>query len=415
MEEFQLREEDRKKTLLVSLSEILFLFYLFFSVNDILLLPLGVLWIKNVLLALLAIILFLSLGFKYLGHILYLAILTGLFFVSFTVAVIYGNNLDYAAQENMALFVTFITPFMMLLFVNRNIKMAIHISIIFLWAIVFATVHKIIYIAFMQGYLSGAVLDLVYEGVAGRGRVDDLERLNTGNQLLVSLALFVAYRFFVIGYRRQFMCFVMIICILNIYLTASLFFTGTTFLLLGIFMLISLQTRLLSKAFFTIATTFFAYFLTSDLFTAREGANMIEDGNIYRALQAEMLFESFLSAPFLGNGPGFAIEDLGAEVPWLFENQVFVLFAKYGIFGFFAFIALLTLQFKMTRFSLSLICYLFSIGFIFLASLFNPYLFGSYAAWAFAISLILAYLFKSDNQGLILSSGISMRSPEIIR
>ena len=346
---------------------------------------------------------------------LYLSILIGLFFVSFAVAIIYQNNLDYAAQENMALFVTFITPFMTLLFINRNNIMAIHISMIFLWAIVFATLHKIIYIIYMQGYLSGAVLDLVYEGVAGRGRVDDIERLNTGNQLLVSLALFVAYRFFVIGCRRRFMCFVMIICTLNTYLAASLFFAGTTFLLLGIFMLFSLKTRLLIKAILAIVTIVFTYLLTSDLFSAREGANMIEDGNIYRALQAEKLFESFISAPILGNGPGFAIEDLGAEVPWLFENQVFVLFAKYGIFGFFSFIALLTLQFKMTRLPLSFIFYLLFIGFIFLASLFNPYLFGSYAAWAFAISLILAYLFKSDNQGLILNSGISMRSPEIIR
>lgn len=397
MAELQSYERVAKKPLFKSINESLFLLYLFVSVNDIFLLPFGFLWIKNALLVFLSIGVLIQLPFKRIEYSIYLFIVSLLFLVSISVSAIYQNIFDYVVQESFALLVTLIVPILMLAFINTNIRLIVNIATVFMFAIFFATVHKLLYVIYLQNYISGGILDFLYENLSGRGQVDGMDRLNTGNQLLVSLAALMAYRFFAIGYKRGVMLFMMLVCALNIFLTASVFFTTTTLLLIGIFILLNNGSNVFSRILFACLMAMLSYFLANDLFSAREASGMVDDGNIYRIVQAEKLYEYFLSAPLFGNGPGFAIYDLGNELPWFFENQVAVIFAKYGIFGFLSFIALLVLQFKIFKYSLSLFYYLILIGFIFIASIFNPYLFGSYAAWAFSISLVLAYLLKNDN------------------
>ena len=404
----------RMKFDMSSINESLLMLYLFISVNDILLLPFGILWVKSAILFYLFIGLFIKPNFKRNEYFTYLFIAGFLFIISFAVAAIYGNNFDYALSENLGLLTTLIVPIIVLNWININPEKIVRIAKVFLWAILFATLHKIFYVIYMQGYLSNGFFDFMYKDLLGRGEVGDLNRLNTGNQLLVSFALFMAYRFFVIGYQKLFMSFVIILCFINIYLTASRLFTPVTFSLLGVFIFVGVKGKWAQKIVFAVLMFFLAYILMGDLLSGREASNTIDDGNLYRIYQAKYLFESFLSAPFFGNGPGFVINDTDYDLPWAFENQVLVVFAKYGMVGFVSFASLVALQFKMFKFSLSLFHYLMLIFFIVVASIFNPYLFNTYAAWAFTISLILAYLFKEGNRITVLSLSLSRRDTVVV-
>lgn len=389
-----------------SINGMLLMLYLFVSVNDLVLLPFGMLWFKSAILFLLLFGMFIRPRFRLNEYLSYLFIAGLLFVVSFTVAASYGNNLDYATSENLGLLITLIVPIIVLNWTNVNPEQILTISKVFLWAIIFATIHKIFFVIYMQGYLSIGFFDFLYKDLLGRGVVGEIDRLNTGNQLLVSLALFMAYRFFAMGYQKLFMGLSMVFCIINIYLAASRFFTPATFGLLGIFIFVGVKGKWTQKIIFGALMFFLAYILVGDLLSGREASNTVDDGNFYRIYQANFLFESFLTAPIFGNGPGFAIHNDDYDLPWAFENQVLVVFAKYGLIGFASFVFLVAMQYKMFRYPLSLFHYLTLIFFIVVASIFNPYLFSTYAAWAFTISLVLGYILKESNREIILSSPI---------
>jgi len=378
--------------------------YLFVAVNDLILLPFGMLWIKKTILFLLLFDLFIKPKFKHNEYLTYLFTAGLLFIVSFFVATLYGNKLSYSTSENLGLLITLIVPMIVLNWINVSPRRIVKLLKIFLWAILFASIHKILFVFYMQGYLSFSFFDFLYGDLLGRGLVGDVDRLNTGNQLLVSLALFVAYRFFMMGRQKIFMGLVMVFCIVNIYLAASRFFTPVTFGLLGIFVFVGVKGKWVQKIIFAVLLCFFGYLLIGDLLLGRETSDIASAGNLYRIYQANFLFESFLSAPFFGNGPGFVIHNADYDLPWAFENQVLVVFAKYGLFGFVSFSFLVALQYKIFRFPLSLFHYLTIVFFIVLASIFNPYLFNTYAAWAFSIALMLAHLYNESDRIAVSSS-----------
>jgi hypothetical protein len=390
-----------------SINKTLLMLFLFVAVNDLVLVPFGILWIKNMLVFLLFFCLHIKLKLRFTEYFTYLFVVASLFVISFSVAASYSNNLNYAASENFALLITFIVPIIVLNWINVDPNKIVGVLNVFLWAILFATLYKILFVIYMQGYLSFGLFDFIYKDVLGRGVVGEIYRLNTGNQLLVSFALFMAYRFFAIGYKKLFMSIVMAFCVINMYFAASRFFSVATFALLGIFILFggkSIKSNWVQKFFFTALVAIIAFFQIDDLLSGREALNTTDADSIYRIYQAKFLFESFFVAPFFGNGPGFAIHDADYDLPWAFENQTLVVFAKYGLIGFFLIVSIIALQFKIFKFPLSLFHYLMFILFIVIASIFNPYLFGTYAACAFSIALILAYLFKESNRELILLS-----------
>lgn len=390
------------KVSFLSISKTLLMLYLFIAVNDIVSVPFGMLWLKDVLLFFVFLGLLIKPNFKFNEYLTYIFIASSLFIVSFTVAVSYGNNLDYALTENLGLFVALIVPLIVLDWVNADPEKIIKISKCFLWAMLFATLHKILFILFLQGYLSFGFFDFLYKDVSGRGEIGGLDRLQTGNQLLVTFSVFMALRFFILGYKRWFMSFAMLAGVMNTYLAGSLFFTPITFTLLGALIFLGIKGKWILKSFLLISVMYLSYFISIDLQSSRAVYN-IGDSNFVRLIQNKALFESFLAAPWFGNGSGYYIAGLNDyTLPWAFENQVLAVFAKYGLFGFVAIAALLVLQFRMCKLSLSLFYYIHFIALIVLASIFNPYMFGTYAAWAFSISLILAYLFKESNRELIL-------------
>ncbi len=390
-----------------SINSTLLMLFIFIAVNDVVLLPFGILWIKNMLVILLFFGLHIKLKLKPKKYFPYIFIVASLFIIGFAVAVIYNNNLNYAASENISLLITFIVPIIVLNWINVDSNKIVRLLNVFLWAILFATLYKILFVTYMLGYLSLSFFDFIYKDVLGRGVIGNIYRLNTGNQLLVSFALFIAYRFILIGYKKPFMAIVMAFCVINIYIAASRFFSLATFALLGIFIFFrakSVKSNWVQKFFFTAVVAIIAFFIIDDMLSGREALNTTDADTIYRIFQTKFLFESFLAAPFFGNGPGFAINDSYYELPWAFENQILVVFAKYGLIGFISIVFIVALQFKMFKFQLSLFHYLMFILFIVLAALFNPYLFGTYAACAFSFALILAYLFKESNRELILLS-----------
>ena len=398
-----LYQTSRAKSYFSSINMTLSMLYLFIAVNDIILIPLDVVWLKSVILIILFFNSLVNPIFERNEYLTYIFIVGFLLLTSSAVLTIYGNNVEYALAENLGLIVTIVVPLIVLNLINSNPVKINKIANVFLWAIIFATLHKIGYVVYMQGYLSIDFFDFAYKDLLGRGEVDGLDRLNTGNQLLVSFAFFMAYRFFVLNCKRRFMTFVMFVCIINIYLAASRFFTPATFAVLSIFIIGGVKGKWVQKITFFTILILVTYFLSYDLFSVREASDGVDMG-AYRISQSKMLFEYFLNAPFFGNGPGFAIDDLDLDKPWYFENQFLVVFAKYGLIGFISLATLVALQFKMAKFALSLYNYLILIGFIFFASIFNPYLFGTYAAWSFSIALILAYLLKESNREIIISS-----------
>ena len=376
--------------------------YLFVAVNDIVLLPFGLLWIKNTLFFLMFFGVSMSCGVKSRQYLAYMFIVGFLFIYSFAVSIFYDNDLDYIFQENLSLLIALVVPLLVLSWVGVDHEKIKKISQVFLWAIVFATFHKVLFVIYMDGYLAISFLDYLFQDLLGRGKIGDIERLNTGNQLLVSLALFIAYRYFAVGYQRGFMCVVFSSCIINIYLASSRFFTPVTFILMGLIVLFDKKAKFMNK--FIYAGIFFllSFYLGYDLLSSREMSNEVFDiGYEYRINQSAFLFKSFVDAPLFGKGPGFSINDIDYVLAYAFENQVLALFAKYGLIGSFIFTCLVAMQFNMFKFSKSKKEYMLFVLFIILASMFNPYLFGTYAAWAFSFILIISYLFDEKNRQMI--------------
>lgn len=385
-------------------NQVLLMLYLFISVNDLLLLPLGALWFKYLILFLVVITLFVGKLLRSKATLFYGFILTSFFLISSIVAFTYSNNIDYAYAENLSLLTALVTPVIVFNWINDNPIKIISISEFFLWSILFATLYKIFYVVYLQGYLPFTFFEIIYKDVAGRGQIEGLDRLNTGNQLLVSFAFFTAFRFFSIGYKNYFMIFVMLVCALNTYLAASRFFTPVTYGLLAIIIFFNVDVKLIWKIFFFVLMAYLSYLLTMDVLAARESFGA-DDSELIRLIQNKALLQSFFNAPVFGNGPGFYIPELGYDTPWAFENQTLVVFAKYGLVGFSFIAILLFMQSKIFGFAISRFNYFSFLFFIVLASLFNPYLFGTYAAWAFSFLLILAYIYNDANKVKILSDG----------
>src|SRR5665647_1127115 len=144
-----LRQTIGRKTSYSSINGILLMLYLFVSVNDIVLVPFGMLWLKNVLLFFLFLGLLIKQNFGRNKYFSYLLIAGFLFVASFTIAASYGNNFNYALPENLGLFVALIMPLIVLNWINVNPIKIFRISYVFLWSIIFATLHKILFILYL--------------------------------------------------------------------------------------------------------------------------------------------------------------------------------------------------------------------------------------------------------------------------
>lgn len=377
--------------------------YLFISVNDIILYSYKILWLKNI--ALVSLLLWYLFGSKNFHKIdaLYVTLVFFGFVNYLFVAIVYGNDFDYIAIENIGVFVTFVVPVVVVKWIGDNQLKIIKIINVFLWAILFATLYKVIYVLSAHGYFIPELTKNFFKDIEGRGVLGGVQRLNTGNQLLVTFALFIAYRLFQLDYRPSFMIFVASICFLNIYLAGSRFFTLITFSTVVLLSFFNNSSGLKFKIMVSLLTLMLGLYLGEELIHAREAAGIVDDGGEYRIVQAKYLFDSFLSAPLLGHGPGYTIDSLHYSTPWAFENQSLVVFAKFGLLGFTLFAILICMQYKIFKQSKSPVHYAMCIFIIVFASIFNPYLFGTYAALAFMVSLIVGYIYDDRNRNFIKS------------
>lgn len=371
-----------------------FLFiYIFVAVNDIILIPIGGLWVKNVLL-IINLFFYFRLNNKDL-HYLYIFWTCILFFLSFLIALIGGNNTGNALNDNLSLLITLVLPLLVIVWINNDKEKMKRLSFLFLYAILFATVHKILFSLYSANYINSNILFFLFKDIQGRGLVGEIYALNTGNQLLVLLSILLAFKLFIVGHHRFSMIIFILFGIVNTLLSASRFFTPITLLSLGVAIYFQVKGKYFIKSLFIVALILFSYNISSDLFAVRNNIDIV-DADLYRYKQNTFLFDSFLTAPFFGNGPGFSIDDLDAVTPWLFENQFLAMFSKYGLIGSLIFFGLLSLQFKLTNFPLSRRYYFVFLSLIFLSSVFNPYIFGTYAACAFSIILILSHYYGSS-------------------
>ena len=130
-----------------SIINTLLILYLFISVNDIILIPFGILWLKSLILFILFLWLFVNARIKRVEFNKYLFIVGFLCSVSFFVTVFYGNSLVHAVSEDLALFATFAVPlFVVINYIGNNPKKILRLAHVFMVAILVATVHKIIFV-----------------------------------------------------------------------------------------------------------------------------------------------------------------------------------------------------------------------------------------------------------------------------
>ena len=205
---------------------------IFISVNDIILIPFGILWLKTILLFLLFVEFLVNPRVKKLYFVTYLILAPMWFITSFYITNFLGNNLSFAIDELQALLVVILLPLIVINRINKNPKNLALFAATFLWAILIATMHKIFFVFYEHKIFTNSLLQFLYADLQGRGLVGGVYRLNTGNQLLVSLALFIAISFLIKREKTFFMGVVAIFCVVNIYLTASIFFSIATFIII---------------------------------------------------------------------------------------------------------------------------------------------------------------------------------------
>lgn len=370
---------------------------IFISVNDIVLIPFGISWLKTILLFLLFVEFLVNPRVKKLYFVTYLILAPMWFITSFYITNFLGNNLSFAIDELQALLVVILLPLIVINRINKNPKNLALFAATFLWAILIATMHKIFFVFYEHKIFTNSLLQFLYADLQGRGLVGGVYRLNTGNQLLVSLALFIAISFLIKREKTFFMGVVAIFCVVNIYLTASIFFSIATFIIIIALFINVIKKNLVVLMLLFAVTLPILYVLTEDVLTSREAATVGFDAGLYRIQQNVFLFNSFLEAPVFGKGPGYINPTNFSDTPWAFENNVLVLFAKYGVIGFLLFVSFIVLQYKMLNCRKSLLQYSIVVAFIFAASIFNPYLFGTYAGLAFAFALVLSSILEKQN------------------
>ena len=227
------------------------------------------------------------------------------FITSFYITNFLGNNLSFAIDELQALLVVILLPLIVINRINKNPKNLALFAATFLWAILIATMHKIFFVFYEHKIFTNSLLQFLYADLQGRGLVGGVYRLNTGNQLLVSLALFIAISFLIKREKTFFMGVVAIFCVVNIYLTASIFFSIATFIIIIALFINVIKKNLVVLMLLFAVTLPILYVLTEDVLTSREAATVGFDAGLYRIQQNVFLFNSFLEAPVFGKGPGY--------------------------------------------------------------------------------------------------------------
>lgn len=366
------------------------------SVNDLVLYAVNAMQLKNVILVSTFASVFITARKIFSRDVFVLTAVLAISLVAVAVGLSNGNRLDYVLQEAVSVASALLLPLMVNMYGGDDERRWRFVESALLCSLFMMIMFKASFVLYQMGMLAGGIFDILFGNLQSRGEVDGIFRLNTGTQLLMLYGLLLCFVRMLIGgngHRIVYILFCLLFAV-DLFIASSRFFTLISPLLLA-FTLVFSGVRISKRAFLIIVSigAALSIWLVMEIYGARVA--VVDDGDSIRNEQMMALTDEILRSPFLGGGAGYHHPTLirSDDTPFIYEIQVLSFIMQYGLLGTLLYIAVFSYLIVPNARKGMMWPALFFVLVFFAASMFNPYMLGTYAGLSIvAINLVLRIL-----------------------